>query len=141
MPLFLTFLVIVTLGLFLFKLARVYNGRFIEKMVTNYFKAAEALVENDSLPQHWIEGLERIARTDGLKISLVRGQNWRDRGEKYLLDQIGKLRKFYTTCPYFDGEEAREHLLDRIDDVITRWQSWDISQITQHYGVEIGNSQ
>lgn len=139
MSIFLPFLLVVTGVLFFVKFLRVQAGRYFERMVTNHFKAAEALIELKRLPPVWVEGLERIARSKASTLPLAQPQAWQDRADAYLLNQIGKLRKFFTTCPYVESEESRQHLLGQLDDLTTSWQSSDISQIVQHYGVDLGS--
>lgn len=140
MQIFLVLLVVVSLFLFIIKIGGSYAGRMTGTMVTDYFKAAEALIEEDTMPAAWLQRLRQMARRGSL-LQLLPGQrSWQERGEVYLLKQIHKVRTYFTKCPFVDTEESREILLSELDELIALWVSWGFDGITEHYGLQAETS-
>lgn len=140
MQIFLVLVVTFTIFLFVMKLGGRYAGRVTGGMMTDHFKAAEALLEHERLPEHWIERLLRMERRDRLIQLLPGGRGWQERGEVYLLKQIHQLRAYFSKSPFFDSDETRSMLLAKLDDLIASWESLGLEGITKLYDVRIENS-
>ena len=61
MKIFLTFLVAVVAVLLLVKLMASMMGRITERILTGHFRALEAIVEIDKMPQEWGDELKKMA--------------------------------------------------------------------------------
>ena len=107
--------------------------RITERMLTGHFQSAEALLERDRLPERWSEQISRMASRGSVRQRLVYVVPWQDAARAFLMDNIRKLRKFFTTCPYVADDETREVILNQIDEIIGRWETLDIPAILEYY--------
>ena len=137
MQLFVILLVVVSVFLLLIKLLGSFTGRLSERMVTNYFRSAEALLERDHLPPDWGEQLARTAKRGTARQRLIHRTPWREAAKPYLMKKINDLHKFFEKCPFVENPESRELLLSRLNDVIERWEESDLSEILRYYNVTV----
>ena len=71
MQLFIILVVVVSVFLLLIKLVGSLTGRISERMVTNYFRSAEALLERDRLPENWNQEVARMARRGSARHRII----------------------------------------------------------------------
>ncbi len=113
------------------------TGRLSERMVTTYFRSAEALIERDRLPQSWSGRLTETAKRGTVRQRLIYVVPWQEVAKPYLMKEIKGLHKYFEKCPFVENPEARELLLKRIGVVIERWESSELSEILSYYDVSI----
>jgi hypothetical protein len=123
--------------LFLFKMLGSVTGRLTERMVTTYFRSAEALLDRDRLPSDWNEGLTAMAKRGTVQHRLIYRVPWQEVAKPYLMKKVNGLHKYFEKCPFVDSPEARELLLQEFDVVIERWESSELSEILSYYDFAI----
>lgn len=111
--------------------------RIVERLVTGHFKNAEALLERKRLPEEWNATVTRMASRGTIKERLVQGASWQTVAHEYLIRNLQKMRKFFTTCPYVADEETRTVILEDIDEIIERWNALDTTGILALYDVVV----
>ena len=109
------------------------TGRLSERMVTNFFRSAEALLERDRLPQDWNDELAKMAKHGTVRRWVIYRVPWQEAAKPYLMKKINSLHKFFEKCPFVESPESRELLLKRLDVIIERWEGSERSEILRHY--------
>ena len=135
MTIFIILIVVVSVFLLLIKLIGSLTGRVSERMVTNFFRSAEALLERDRIPDDWNSELQKMARRGTVRQKVVYTVPWREAAKPYLMGKINGVHKFFEKCPFVENPEARELLLKRLDVVAERWEDSEISEILDYYDV------
>ena len=136
MPLLLILLVVVVFFLLLVKLIAALMGRVSERMLTSYFRALEAIVELDTLPPDWGEQLQKMAR-QGYVRTRQGSMRWQDQAKPFLLKKMRGLRDFFEKSRFVEGPEAREILLESLDEVRDRWEGSELPEILAYYDLTI----
>lgn len=123
--------------LLVIKLIAATTGRLSERLLTNYFRSAEALLDSDRLPTAWGDELQKMARRGTVRTGLIQTSPWQEAAKPYLLKNLRALRTFFETCPYVENQEVRELMLQEFDTVTTRWEASDLPEILDYYDVPI----
>lgn len=109
------------------------TGRLSERMVTNFFRSAEALLERDRLPEDWNHELEQMAKRGTVRERVIYSIPWQEAAKPYLMKKINGLHKFFEKCPFVENPESRGLLLERLDEIIERWEASEYAEILKHY--------
>ena len=137
MNLFIILLVVITVFLLLIKLIGSLTGRVSERLLTNHFRALEALLEYDKLPTDWVEQLKKMARGGRVRRRFVRQLPWEAAAKPFLIKKIRQLYKFFEGCPFVESPEARALLLEQLEAVTKRWESSELPEILAYYNLAI----
>ena len=133
MQLFIILVVVVSIFLLLIKLVGSLTGRLSERMVTNYFRSAEALLERDRLPDDWSAELGKMAKRGTVRDRVIYSIPWQEAAKPFLMKKINGVHKFFEKCPFVENPESRELLLKRLDEIIVRWEASDYAGILKYY--------
>jgi hypothetical protein len=137
MQIFIVLVVAVSIFLLLIKLIGSLTGRLSERMVTNFFRSAEALLERNRLPEPWKEEVARMAARGTVRHRVIYLVRWDEAAKPYLMKKINEVHKFFEKCPFVENPESRELLLKRLDAVMERWESTDAQSILASYDVAL----
>ena len=130
MYIFLILLVAVTGLLLILKLIATLTGRVSEHLLTGHFRALEALLEHNQLPDAWVEQLRKMAHG---KSSL------QEAAKPFLLKKIGQLTTYFEGSPFVESAEARALLLEELTVITQRWEKAEISEILAHYDLALSD--
>ena len=136
MQLFFILIVLVTGFLLIIKMIAGLTGRVSERLLTNYFRSAEAL-DNDELPPAWGDQIQKMARRGVVRTGPAQMLPWDQAAKPFLMKKIRGLRKYFETSPFVENQEAREAILELFDDVATRWEASELPDILAYYDVTI----
>jgi hypothetical protein len=133
---FLIFLFVVVVVLLLVKLMASMMGRIIERILTGHFRALEAILELDKMPQEWGDELKKMAQ-QGTVRTRQGSIRWEDEAKPFLLKKMQGLRDHFDKSRFLEGPETREILLQSLDEVRGRWEGSELSEILNHYNLKI----
>ncbi|MEM7132001.1 MAG: hypothetical protein AAF702_37165 [Chloroflexota bacterium] len=134
MNLFLILLAIVTVFLLLIKLIASLIGRVSERLLTSHFRALEALLEHNKLPDEWHDHLRKMAKGNSAVSPLGHQNPWEESAKSLLLKKIRALYTYFETSPFVESPETRALLLEQLADVAQQWEDSDLSEILAYYG-------
>lgn len=135
--LFLVLLAALVAFLLIIKLLTAMSGRVTERMLTRYFRSAEALLDSDELPAEWGDQLQRMAHRGTVRTQLIRTLPWEEAAKPFLMKKLKALRSFFETYPFVESPEVRAMMLELFDAVAARWEGSDLSDILDYYDVSI----
>ncbi len=136
MKIFLTFLVAVVAVLLLVKLMASMMGRITERILTGHFRALEAIVELDKMPQEWGDELKKIAE-QGTVRTRQGTKRWEDEAKPFLMKKMKILRNHFEKSRFLEGPETRQILLSSLDEVRDRWNDSELLEILKHYDLKV----
>jgi len=133
---FLTFLVAVVAVLLLVKLMASMLGRITERILTGHFRALEAIVELDKMPQEWGDELKKMAE-QGTVRTRQGTKRWEDEAKPFLMKKMKILRNHFEKSRFLEGPETRQILLSSLDEVRDRWNDSELLEILKHYDFKV----
>jgi|TARA_Y100000994_G_C15510161_1_gene367215 hypothetical protein len=133
---FLTFLVAVVAVLLLVKLMASMMGRITERILTGHFRALEAIVELDKMPQEWGDELKKMAE-QGTVRTRQGTKRWEDEAKPFLMKKMKILRNHFEKSRFLEGPETRQILLSSLDEVRDRWNDSELLEILKHYDLKV----
>ncbi len=136
MKIFLTFLVAVVAVLLLVKLMASMMGRITERILTGHFRALEAIVELDKMPQEWGDELKKMAE-QGTVRTRQGTKRWEDEAKPFLMKKMKILRNHFEKSRFLEGPETRQILLSSLDEVRDRWNDSELLEILKHYDFKV----
>ncbi|MAZ53696.1 MAG: hypothetical protein CMO31_06735 [Trueperaceae bacterium] len=136
MKIFLTFLVAVVAVLLLVKLMASMMGRITERILTGHFRALEAIVELDKMPQEWGDELKKMAE-QGTVRTRQGTKRWEDEAKPFLMKKMKILRNHFEKSRFLEGPETRQILLSSLDEVRDRWNDSELLEILKHYDLKV----
>ena len=136
MKIFLTFLVAVVAVLLLVKLMASMLGRITERILTGHFRALEAIVELDKMPQEWGDELKKMAE-QGTVRTRQGTKRWEDEAKPFLMKKMKILRNHFEKSRFLEGPETRQILLSSLDEVRDRWNDSELLEILKHYDFKV----
>ncbi|MCH2667395.1 MAG: hypothetical protein MKZ59_05440 [Deinococcales bacterium] len=136
MKIFLTFLVAVVAVLLLVKLMASMMGRITERILTGHFRALEAIVELDKMPQEWGDELKKMAE-QGTVRTRQGTKSWEDEAKPFLMKKMKILRNHFEKSRFLEGPETRQILLSSLDEVRDRWNDSELLEILKHYDFKV----
>ena len=136
MKIFLTFLVAVVAVLLLVKLMASMMGRITERILTGHFRALEAIVELDKMPQEWGDELKKMAE-QGTVRTRQGTKRWEDEAKPFLMKKMKILRNHFEKSRFLEGPETRQILLSSLDEIRDRWNDSELLEILKHYDFKV----
>ena len=136
MKIFLTFLVAVVAVLLLVKLMASMLGRITERILTGHFRALEAIVELDKMPQEWGDELKKMAE-QGTVRTRQGTKRWEDEAKPFLMKKMKILRNHFEKSRFLEGPETRQILLSSLDEIRDRWNDSELLEILKHYDFKV----
>ena len=136
MKIFLTLLVAVVAVLLLVKLMASMLGRITERILTGHFRALEAIVELDKMPQEWGDELKKMAE-QGTVRTRQGTKRWEDEAKPFLMKKMKILRNHFEKSRFLEGPETRQILLSSLDEIRDRWNDSELLEILKHYDFKV----
>ena len=116
-------------------------ARMTERSLTGKFRALDSLLEQDTLPNEWVDQIKKMATHGTVRTGSGSFSAWEPAAKIFLLKESKQLRQFFVKCPFVEHEETRALILDRITTVIERWEQEELKEILAHYKLTIEDEQ
>lgn len=124
---FLVLLIFVILFVFIAKFGVSYAAKLTERMMTSRFKDANTILNEKTVPQGWIDNVERKVFNPNSLFSLL--ARFRDLPEDKevlakteIMLRLEKLSKYFEKCPFFEDPESRKVMLEELEGVKAEWE-------------------
>ena len=111
-------------------------GRITERILTGHFRALEAILELDKMPQEWGDELKQMAQ-QGTVRTRQGSIRWEDEAKPFLLKKIKGLRDHFEKSRFLEGPETRQILLGSLDEVRDRWKNSELLEILNYYDLTV----
>jgi len=124
---FLVLLIFVVLFVFIAKFGIAYATKLTERMMTDRFKDANAILNDKVVPKRWIDGIEKKIFEPNPVAALV--DRFRDLpqdretlAKERLMLRLDKLTKYFEKCPFFEDPESRKVMLEELEEIRAKWE-------------------
>ena len=111
-----------------------YLRQVTDRALTTHFRAAEA-ISDGSIPDHWVVQINRQISRNRV---LGRFRSKKSHTE-LAVEKIDKLYRFFENSPFYENDEARETLLQQLQQTRTRWAqaTWEELVIGDGVGAKL----